>query len=138
MEANNIGSETLRQKSSIQKSFQSKLLSHLSNIKTLFSSWILLCLSGLLELGMVSLPSTEIVVFTWGAHGLLHIGFTSADKDEHSQITYIEALIMKQPNLGYADVKLFFQCIVLAVPGVYLYVNPTISMPPSYLRGPIF
>ena len=41
-------------------------------------------------------------------HGLLHKGLTSADKTEHSYIKIFEALIKKQPNIGYADVKLIF------------------------------
>ena len=41
-------------------------------------------------------------------HGLLQIGLTLADKAECSSIKNFEALMKKQPNLGYADVKLVF------------------------------
>ena len=41
-------------------------------------------------------------------HGLLHKGLTSADLAECLFKKIFEALINKQPNLGYADVKLVF------------------------------
>ena len=41
-------------------------------------------------------------------HRLLHKGLTSADKAERLYIKKIWALLMKQPNLGYTDVKLVF------------------------------
>ena len=44
-------------------------------------------------------------------HGLLHKGLTSADNAEPKYAQNFEALIMKQPNLGYADVKLHFACM---------------------------
>ena len=40
--------------------------------------------------------------------GLLHQGVTSLDKDERLYSKNFEALIKKQPNLRYADVKLVF------------------------------
>ena len=42
-----------------------------------------------------------------GPH-LLHKGLTSADLAECCYIDIFEVVIMKQPNLGYADVKLHF------------------------------
>ena len=41
-------------------------------------------------------------------HGLLHKSLTSADYAERLNNTNFKALIKKQPNLGYADVKLDF------------------------------
>ena len=38
--------------------------------------------------------------------GLLHKGLTSADQAERLYNKNLKALIKKQPNLGYADVKL--------------------------------
>ena len=43
---------------------------------------------------------------TW--HGLLHKGLTSADKAECLNNKNFKALIKKEPNLGYADIKLDF------------------------------
>ena len=41
-------------------------------------------------------------------HGLLHRGLTSADQAECLNNKKIRAVIKKQPNLGYDDVKLDF------------------------------
>ena len=41
-------------------------------------------------------------------HGLLHKGLTSADYAKRLNNKNLKALIKKQPNFGYADVKLDF------------------------------
>ena len=41
-------------------------------------------------------------------HGLLHKGLTPADWAKLLYNKNFKALIKKQPNLGYADVKLLF------------------------------
>ena len=43
---------------------------------------------------------------TW--HSLLHKGLTSADQAERLSNKNFKTFIKKQPNLGYADVKLDF------------------------------
>ena len=68
-------------------------------------------------------------------HRLLQKDLTSANIAERSYIKNFEALIEKQPNLGYPDVKLVFYCMDCAgwsrrlslCEYYYLYVSSKVS-----------